>query len=106
MRRGGFGGGSGNRSQGGPGFGGPGRGAPGGFSVERLMRFDENSDGKVAKNELPEFMQRILDRADANNDGAIDRAEAEKMAERFQRARSGGRPPGGDRNSRPQRDQR
>ncbi|MBT6497287.1 MAG: hypothetical protein HOL01_22390 [Planctomycetaceae bacterium] len=55
------------------------------------MGNDKNGDGKVTKNELPEFLQRILDRADTNKDGAIDKAEAKKMAERF----GGGRRPSG-----------
>ena len=54
------------------------------------MSNDKNGDGKVTKDELPEFMQRILDRADTNHDGAIDKAEAQKMAERFGGSRSGG----------------
>jgi len=82
------------------GFGGPpgGRGRPGGVGrpspadfAARIMGNDKNGDGKVTKNELPEFLQRILDRADTNKDGAIDKAEAKKMAERF----GGGRRPSG-----------
>ena len=80
--------------------GGPGR--PGGFGrpspadfVARIMGNDKNGDGKVTKDELPEFLQRILDRADTNKDGAIDKAEAEKMAERFGGGR--GRPSGAGR---------
>lgn len=72
--------------RGGPAAGGRGQERPGGGNfVERLMGLDEDGDGKVSKDELPERMQRILDRADANKDGAIDRAEAEKMAEQFER---------------------
>ncbi len=86
--RGGFGGRSG--------FGGRGlEGGRGGFGgpgsedfAARIMSNDKNGDGKVTKDELPEFMLRILDRADTNNDGAIDKAEAKKMSERFS---SGGR---------------
>ncbi|MBT6156432.1 MAG: hypothetical protein HOK71_12635 [Planctomycetaceae bacterium] len=62
------------------------------------MGNDKNGDGKVTKNELPEFLQRILDRADTNKDGAIDKAEAKKMAERFgggRRPSGAGRGPGG-----------
>jgi hypothetical protein len=74
------------------GFGGPpgGRGRPGAGGrpspadfAARIMGNDKNGDGKVTKDELPEFLQRILDRADTNKDGAIDKAEAQKMAERF-----------------------
>ncbi len=97
--RGGFGGpgGQGGRggfdNQGGPGggrFGEPNsQGGPqmqrggqsGGFSfADRIMGFDENKDGKVSKDELPSRMQRMMDRADENKDGFIDKAEAEKLA--------------------------
>ncbi|UCG32285.1 MAG: hypothetical protein JSU68_11530, partial [Phycisphaerales bacterium] len=47
-----------------------------GFAA-RIMGFDTNSDGQVTADELPEPMQRLLDRADTNDDGAIDQAEAE-----------------------------
>jgi len=63
-----------------PGPGGPpGEGGlpQGGFSVERLFRFDSNDDGKISKDELPEFLrERILDRIDTNKDGMIDKKEA------------------------------
>ena len=81
-------GGFGQRGPGGP--GGPGQRGPGPNFVERIMQLDEDGDGKVTKEELPERMQRILERADTNVDGAIDREEAEKMAEGF-----AGGPPGG-----------
>jgi Ca2+-binding EF-hand superfamily protein len=57
-------------------------GADGAGIVERIMSRDENGDGKVTKDEMPERMQRMLERVDTNNDGAIDRAEAERFAER------------------------
>jgi tRNA-Thr(GGU) m(6)t(6)A37 methyltransferase TsaA len=82
-----------------PGFGGPfgeGRGGPGepdsADFVEFVMGFDENGDGKVRKDEMPEQMkERMLPRADTNGDGAIDKQEAEKMAERFGRRSPGAR---------------
>ncbi|UCF32892.1 MAG: hypothetical protein JSV78_11225 [Phycisphaerales bacterium] len=51
--------------------------------VERLMSHDADGDGKVTAAELPERMQRLLDRADTNEDGAIDQAEAEAAAEKM-----------------------
>ena len=58
------------------------RGPPGGFSVERLFRFDRNGDGKITKDELPEFLrERILGRVDANKDGIIEKSEAERLVE-------------------------
>ena len=66
------------------------------------MSFDGDEDGKVSKEELPEPMQRMLERLDTNDDGAIDRGELEAAAERFRAGRAGPeRGPGGPR--RPQR---
>lgn len=107
--QGGFGG-QGGKSPGGPGgkgqggFGGePGgpegkQGAGGGSNskvgsegefVSRLFQNDKNNDGKITKDELPEAMQSIFERADTNKDGAIDRKEAEVLAERM-KSRTGG----------------
>ena len=86
---------SGERECGRP--GGVGRPSPADFAA-RIMGNDKNGDGKVTKDELPEFLRRILDRADTNKDGAIDNAEAKKMAERFGgrgRPSGAGRGPGG-----------
>ncbi len=103
---GGFGGPGGGPGGGPRGFGGPGGGrGPGGFGggpdgvdlVQRIMSNDKDNDGKVTKDELPEFMQRMLERADTNKDGAIDKNEAKTMAETIGRGggfRRGGR--GGD----------
>jgi hypothetical protein len=95
--QGGAGGGRPGGGQGGTGGGRPGGGA-GGDMVARIMGYDKNGDGKVTKSELPEFLQRILTRVDTNKDGAIDKAEAQKMAERFgsrgQGGAGGGRPGG------------
>ena len=81
---------SGSRSRPGgggpPGFAGPGapgRRPPGGFTVERFMRHDRDNDGKVSARELPQQLRRILERADSNDDGAIDRDEAKRIEERF-----------------------
>ena len=98
------------RDRPGPGPGGP--GGPGGEGfVERVMSLDRDGDGKVTEDEMPEPMrERFLERADANGDGAIDKEEAEKMAEELRRR--GGPPrgaaprgpvPPGDRPERPRR---
>lgn len=78
------------RPAGGRGFGGGFGGGAGGTAafVERIMSNDKNKDGKVTKDELPENMQRLLDRFDTNKDEAIDKEEAEKGAASF----GGGRP--------------
>ena len=68
---------------GGPPFGGPPFGGErGGRSLaERIMARDANGDGKVTKDELPKSMQFLIRLADANNDGAIDPKEAERLAQ-------------------------
>jgi hypothetical protein len=48
--------------------------------VERIMAFDKNKDGKVAKDELPERMHGLIARGDTNKDGALDRDEIKKLA--------------------------
>lgn len=55
----------------------------GGFNVERLMSFDSNKDGKVSRDEMPEPLRRMLDRADSNGDDAIDEKEARAIQSRF-----------------------
>jgi len=80
---------------GGPGGGSPG-GGPGEF-ITRLMENDKNKDGKLSKEELPERMQRVLERADTSGDGALDKAELDAMAKRFTAGRGGQGGPGGER---------
>ncbi|NQV25109.1 MAG: EF-hand domain-containing protein [Rhodopirellula sp.] len=89
-RRDGEGGRGGERGR--PGEGQQGR--PGNSSefLDRVMSFDEDKDGKLSRKEMPERMQRMLDRGDANKDGALDRDELKKMFEQFQGGQ-GGRPP-------------
>lgn len=108
--------GEGRRHPGGEGrTGGQGQRGPGGHGnfIERLRSFDKNGDNKISKDELPQPMQRIMDRADTNGDGLLDEQELKKMAEHFQRGgghhgsrnRDGkgrGRP-GGEGGKRPQR---
>ncbi|MHB0956736.1 MAG: EF-hand domain-containing protein [Pirellulaceae bacterium] len=88
----------------GMGFGGPGGfgGGPGGFGggpggnvVQRIMSNDKDGDGKVAQAELPDAMQPMLQRADTNKDGAIDKSEAEAMAAAMGRRAGPGGGPGG-----------
>lgn len=89
----------------GRGFGGPGGPGGGGDFVARIMGYDADGDGKVTSAELPEQMQRMFGRMDANNDGAIDKTEAEQMSQRFGRGRDEGqgRPGAGRGGNRPQR---
>jgi Ca2+-binding EF-hand superfamily protein len=68
------------------------RGAPGGGAMSaasRLMGFDENKDGKISKEELPERMQPLMTRIDRDKDGFLSKEELESMGG------SGGRGPGG-----------
>lgn len=74
------------------GRGGPGgRGGPdmSGEVVERIFGFDANQDGKLTADELPERMKSLLERADANKDGVLDRQEVTTHA---RRQTEGGRP--------------
>ena len=113
-------GGPGGRPGGGiggpPGRGGPG-GPGGGFApdtnvfVERMMGLDKNKDGKLSKDELPERMQLMFERADENQDEVLDKSELQKLATRFGRRAGGGgqrgqRGGGGNRPDRPQRPNR
>ncbi len=81
-RRAGFGPQGMNRGAGGPGSssGGAGESQPPASFVERIMGHDENHDGKVTPEELPERMRWMVQRLDMNRDGALDRGEAEAAA--------------------------
>ncbi len=43
---------------------------------------DNNSDGKITLDEMPEQMRQRFDRIDQNGDGEIDEAEIEAMSNR------------------------
>ncbi len=66
-----------------------------------LMMFDANKNGQLEKSELPERMQGMFDRGDANHDGILTKDEIVKLAEaNRQQANPGfgggeGRGPGG-----------
>jgi EF hand len=48
--------------------------------AERILSFDKNKDGKVAKDELPERMQDLIAKGDTNKDGTLDKDEIRKLA--------------------------
>jgi hypothetical protein len=79
----------GGRGRGPGGFGGPGA-APVAFST-RIMNRDADHNGKVAADELPRSMRRIIQLADTNEDGAIDESEAKKFADKYGDAGRGAR---------------
>ncbi len=87
---GGFGGGPGGGGPGGPGGGGGGRRSSGGGGGANLMQFDQDGDGRVTREEVPEQMSGLFDRLDDNGDGAIDSAEIEAMRARREAGGPGG----------------
>ena len=48
--------------------------------VATLMGFDKNTDGKLTKAEVPERMQGMFERADANHDGVLTAEEIKAAA--------------------------
>jgi hypothetical protein len=57
------------------------RAAPGDL-VDQLTAFDKNGAGKVTKDELPERLRGLIEEGDLNGDGALDRGEIRRLAER------------------------
>ena len=62
-----------------------------GTRVERFLERDEDGDGRVSRDEVPEQMRERFERIDSNHDGYIDREELEAMFERMERFRGRGR---------------
>ena len=60
---------------------------------EIFKRFDGNRDGKLQKQEIPEFVQQFILPADANQDGAVTKSELHTARQR-QDGRPGGNSPG------------
>ena len=50
--------------------------------IERLLGFDENEDGKLSEDELPERMRGLFERFDENTNGVLDKSELAAIAER------------------------
>ena len=62
--------------------------------VDRIMQNDQNGDGKLQPEEVPDRLMRMLRGGDANGDGAIDMDELSKIVEQQGPGR-GGRGRGG-----------
>lgn len=87
----------GRGGRGGGGGGGAGReGGPAARNpedtVNRLMQFDKNADGKLGKDELPERMQAVFARGDKDGDGFLSKDEVKAIAEAPRPAAEGRRP--------------
>lgn len=76
----------------GPGGGGPGGGGRGGNPAQMIQRMDQNGDGKLSADELPEQMRERMAAADTNGDGFYDAAE---LTAAFAAGGGGGGPRGG-----------
>lgn len=64
---------------------------------QRLMKLDANEDGKVTVDEMPEgrreWFKKLLEKADADGDGALSQVEAKKAAAKLvERMKEGPRP--------------
>jgi HlyD family secretion protein len=100
---GGAGRGEGGRGEGGGQWGGGGRGGGGrggGDPAAFFQRMDQNGDGKITEEEMPEWMKARFAAMDANGDKAIDKEEWQKAAAAFQAGggrggAGGGRPDAG-----------
>jgi Ca2+-binding EF-hand superfamily protein len=59
---------------------------------QMLQRLDENKDGFISSDELPEFLKGRMESLDKNSDGKLDKSELESMASQMRNR--GGRGPG------------
>jgi hypothetical protein len=59
----------------------------GGFAAA-LMKNDQNNDGRLSAEELPEDQRRLLTSGDKNADGLLDKDELQRMSEEFRERRA------------------
>lgn len=78
-----FQGADGQQGRGGPPNGGPPGGGDPQQMVQRMMDMDQNGDGNLSPNEVPERMRRMLGAADQDQDGLISQTELENIAGRL-----------------------
>jgi len=88
--------------RGGPGGGPGGRGGPGGGPggdrpslADRLPEMDTNKDGKLSKDEAPEWMQGRFGSFDTDGDGFATKGEIEEAVKNWSRGDRGGYRGGG-----------
>jgi hypothetical protein len=100
-------GGGGDGGEGGRGGFGGGSGGGGSRGGGNLMDNDADGDGKISKEEAPEWMQRFFDTMDADSDGFVTQEEIDARRQQFGggggRGGGRGRPAGEDGETRPQR---
>ncbi|MEM9600398.1 MAG: calcium-binding protein [Pseudomonadota bacterium] len=65
----------------------PRRGRNGRVQTDRLYRMDRNRDGRITLNEFDGPQGSLLDRADFNGDGTVERAEFDDMVARLRARR-------------------
>lgn len=51
--------------------------------LANLLALDADGDGKLSRSEVPSRMQRIFDRADADKNCSLDRAEIDKFTQQL-----------------------
>lgn len=74
-----------------PGGGGPGQGAGPDSNIERMFNHDENEDGKLGKDEVPERLQGMFARADKDEDGFLTKDEVRAYFQTREQGQGGGR---------------
>lgn len=85
------------RGAGGPGGDRPGAGGGPAMMEQMFASRDKDGDGKLSGDEIPEMLKGRLERIDENGDGAIEKSELAKVAQRMGRGRDQGDRAEGDR---------
>ena len=56
--------------------------------IDRFFEHDEDGDGRLSREEMPQRARRLFDRADTDQDGMADRAEVESALAKKKHGRS------------------